>query len=125
MSSNTLAGRIGPERAGAIKSLARRWRERDQLTFRALSDRLLDTQGVYVCPASLRAWSVQYHWADPVPSTPTTPTRSSKVPSRKQAQADAATCLRRCQTCQQVEGEGHQCRLRGRRILLVFHGGYL
>ena len=115
--------RVGPERAGAIKSLARRWREQTGITFRALSAKLVETQGVYVAPASLRQWSIRDGWAIPAP--PPTPSKRPRGPTKRQAATDVTGCRRRCPTClKPIEpGETHVCQISARAI--IFCGGYL
>lgn len=122
-----LAQRVGPLRAGGIKSTCRRWREDKGLGYREIAKRIAETQGVALTPASIRRWSEREGWARP-PAHLAKPRTRDRTPTKKQAERDAAQCRWRCPVCLKpldAPGAAHVCAVLAGQRYTVFGGNYL
>jgi hypothetical protein len=133
-SRRPLAIRIGPERAGALKSLARRWYEQDGLSGREIARQMLTTQGFPISHGAINSWVKGGHWRQaPTPNIGLMNARDQRKHELtvKGAKEGLAKCRRRCPTCYQLiePGQTHLCQ--GRAVdmpkgrLTIWGGSYL
>lgn len=120
-----LAHRIGPEKAGAAKTVAHHYYVEKGWTPREIAAYLQANLGITVTASTIHVWARNAHWIQG--EHPEKKKRVQPSTSEKAKVEAAKACKRRCPVCQQLiqPGEVHVCQMRASPILQVFAGGFL
>lgn len=123
-----LAHRIGPERAGAAKTVAHHYYVEKGWTPREIAAYLQSSLGITVTASTVHVWARNAHW---IQGEHPEKKKRVKPSTSERAKVEAAkACKKRCPMCMQVvlAGEAHVCQAKATEAVPVpklFAGSFL